>query len=316
MSQPKVSIIVPVYNASRYLDRCFQSILSQSYKNIEVIMVNDGSTDNSGEIIDNIALSYPNVITIHQENQGPAAARCAGVLKASGDYVMFLDSDDSLPHDAVENMVTTSLRDNLDAFYGLFNRIIDDKKLPVASRAHEGVINGDELLQNVLDPNFTYHAAVCFSKRELWDADMFCKERDLPSEDILTNVKLAIKCNRVGLYNKPIYNYHYVGTSLTMTGRYFKQIYFKNFFNKLKIVLKEYGKEELAKDQVHMLEIFSFGFLIESIDTSDEWYKQIMAYDVGGYPRKIRVLHILLQWPWLLHLCVNGNRWLKRKMVK
>ena len=156
MYQPKVSIIIPVYNASLYLDRCRQSVISQTYKNLEVIFVNDGSTDNSGEIIDEIAASSPNVLALHQENQGPAIARRTGVLKASGDYVMFLDSDDSLPHDSVEYMVNTSLGENLDAFYGLFNRVIDGNVKTIAPRDFEGVIGGDDMLENVLDPTFMY----------------------------------------------------------------------------------------------------------------------------------------------------------------
>lgn len=311
MSQPKVSIIVPVYNSGQYLERCLNSVQSQSYKNIETIFVDDGSTDNSGEVIDEIAASSPNVIALHQENQGPAAARRTGVLKSSGDYVTFLDSDDTMPHDAIEYMVTTSLRENLDAFYGTFNRVIGDKVFPMTPRDFEGVVSRDEMLINSIDPNFMYHAAVCFSKREFWDADMFCSDRNLPSEDVITNVKLVVKCNRIGVYNKAIYNYHLVGTSLTSTGKYFNQECFKNFFNQLKSTLKEHGKEDLIKDYVRMKEIVSFGFMIKDIDTSDDWYKEVMAYDVSRYSLKIKVLHLLLRWPCLLKALVGANRWVK-----
>lgn len=315
MSQPKVSIIIPVFNAVQFLDRCIQSVRNQTYKNIEVILVDDGSTDNSGAVIDEFDASFPNIIALHQENQGPAAARRNGVLHASGDYVMFLDSDDSLPLDAVEYMVSTSLRDNLDVFYGLLNRVIEDKTITFPQRDTEGIVNGDKMILNILDPNFVYHAAECFSKRQFWDADMFCNDRNLPSEDILTNIKLVIKCDRIGVYNKPVYNYHLVGTSLTMTGRYFGQEYFRNFFNQLNAILKENGKEKLAKDHVHMLEIHTFGFYIKKI-IKDYWYKRIMAYDVSRYPSKIKVLHMLLHCPWLLHACVKSNRLIKRVMGK
>ena len=311
MSQPKVSIIVPVYNAAKYVGRCLESIKSQTYKNIEVIFVNDGSADNSGEIIEEFASSSPNVMALHQENQGPAAARRNGVLHATGDYVMFLDSDDSLPDDAVEYMVTTSLRDDLDAFYGLLNRVIGGKTLALPSRDYERVMGSEEMILNILDPNFVYHAAECFSKRSFWDADMFCNNRNLPSEDILTNLLLVIKCKRIGVYNKPVYNYHLVDTSLTMTGKYFGQECFRNFFDQLSSILKDNGLEDFAQDQVRILEIHTFGFYITEIK-QDEWYKRILAYDVSRYPRKIKVLHVLLRCPWLLHLCVKGNRWFKR----
>lgn len=311
MSLSKVSIIVPVYNAEPYVDRCLQSIKSQTYNNLEVIMVDDGSTDNSGELIDEIAASSHNVIALHQANQGPAAARHAGVMKAAGDYVMFLDSDDTLPHDAVEFMVTTSRRENLDAFYGMLYRIINDKTLTLPPRDFEGVVGSDEMLRNILDPTFVYHAAICFSRRELWDDDMFCKERNLPSEDILTNIKLALKCHRIGLYNKPVYNYHLVSTSLTMTGRYFSQEHFKNFFNELEVILQENGKAQLLRDDVRIMEIHTFGFYITKI-VKDEWYHEIMSYDVHDYPRKIKTLHRLLRYPALLKTLVATNRWLKK----
>ena len=316
MSQPKVSIVVPVYNSGQYVERCLNSVLNQTHKHTETIFVDDGSTDNSGKIIDEVAASTPGVIALHQENKGPAAARRTGFLKSTGDYIMFLDSDDTLPNDAIEYMVSTSLRENLDAFYGTFNRVIDDKVIAMPPRDFEGVVNRDEMLKNSIDPNFLYHAAVCFSRRELWDAEMFCDDRNLPSEDVITNVNLVIRCSRIGIYNKAIYNYHLIDTSLTMTGKYYNQECFKNFFNQLKTVLKDNGKEELTKDCVRMKEITSFAFMIKDIDKGDDWYKQVLDYNVKNYPRKIKVLHSLLHVPMLLHWCVNGNRWLKKTFNK
>lgn len=312
MSQAKVSIIVPVYNTAKYIDRCYNSINSQSYPSIEVIMVNDGSTDNSGEIIEDIASRAQHVVTVHQANQGLSGARRSGVLKATGDYVMFLDSDDTLPHDAIEYMVKTCEENNLDAFYGGHNRIVDGRVVVSAPRGFEGVVSGEEMLLNVLNPAFVFIGGMCFSRRRFWDADMFCKDRELPSEDMISNVRLAIKCNRIGVFDKPVYDYYLVSTSLTMTGRYYKQPYFKNLYNQLKGFLKESGKEDLTFDNVRMMEIYTFGFLLNEIDTTDDWYKQVLAYDVSRYPSKIKVLHLLMRWPWLLHQCVKGNRWMKK----
>jgi glycosyltransferase involved in cell wall biosynthesis len=89
-----VSLIVPIYNTKRYLDRCLQSIIKQDYTNIEIILVNDGSTDNPEEIISNYINKYKNVMYIYQNNKGVGAARNAGIAKASGNYISFVDSDD------------------------------------------------------------------------------------------------------------------------------------------------------------------------------------------------------------------------------
>jgi glycosyltransferase involved in cell wall biosynthesis len=106
-----VSIIVPVCNTVEYIEECIQSILSQSYKNIELILVNDGSTDGSGDICREYE-HYPNVKYFEQENSGATAARKRGVDEASGEWIMFVDSDDLLHKDAVSFLL--SLSDNVD----------------------------------------------------------------------------------------------------------------------------------------------------------------------------------------------------------
>ena len=89
-------MIVAVYNAARYLERCVNSICLQTYKNLEIILVNDGSTDNSGEICDDFAKNDKRVLVIHQSNKGVSAARNIGINRAHGEYMMFVDADDFL----------------------------------------------------------------------------------------------------------------------------------------------------------------------------------------------------------------------------
>jgi glycosyltransferase involved in cell wall biosynthesis len=310
MSQAKVSIIVPVYNAEKYLERCYNSINSQSYPNIEVIMVNDGSTDESAAIVDELT-SNRGVIGVHQANQGSAAARCAGFLRSTGDYVLFLDSDDTLEPEAIEFLVEKMESQQLDAVYCGFNRVVDGVTHPVASRGYEGTLSGEKMLKLLLDPEFLYIACMCFSRRELWNKEMFVVKREMPSEDILTNIRLVLKCNRVGVYDKRLYNYYQVSTSLTMTGRYFKQALWRKYFSELETTLNEKIHDNRFDDAIKINEIHTFSFYINKI-VKDDWYKQVISYEVRQYPRKIRVLHALLHSPSLLHMCVKGNRWMKR----
>ena len=102
----KISIIVPVYNTSPYLEKCLDSLVNQTYKNIEIICVNDGSTDNSAEILHRYSEIYSNVIAIDQENQGVSAARNNALDKADGDYLMFVDSDDWVDQRICEKLLT------------------------------------------------------------------------------------------------------------------------------------------------------------------------------------------------------------------
>lgn len=103
---PCVSIIVPVYNVENYIGKCISSIIEQTYKNIEIIAINDGSKDNSGQILDNIAKTENRLKIIHKENAGVSAARNIGIDVAMGDYIIFVDGDDYLALDFVEYMMS------------------------------------------------------------------------------------------------------------------------------------------------------------------------------------------------------------------
>ena len=102
--QPLVTIIIPVYKAEHFLNECVDSILAQSYENLEVILVDDGSPDNCGVICDRYADSDKRVRVVHQPNKGVAAARNAGLPLAKGEYLFFVDSDDYIAKDYVEKM--------------------------------------------------------------------------------------------------------------------------------------------------------------------------------------------------------------------
>ena len=101
----KVSIIVPIYNTEKYLKACLDSILGQTYKNLEIILVDDGSADSSGQIIDNYAKKDHRIKVIHQKNQGQSAARNNGLKEATGDYIGFIDSDDKIDPTFVEKLL-------------------------------------------------------------------------------------------------------------------------------------------------------------------------------------------------------------------
>ena len=108
----KVSIIIPVYNVEKYLDKCLKSVLNQTYKNIEIIVINDGSTDNSLKICKKY--KDKRIVLIDKENGGVSSARNKGLELASGKYITFVDSDDWLELDAIENMVSFIEKENVD----------------------------------------------------------------------------------------------------------------------------------------------------------------------------------------------------------
>ncbi|HNS33024.1 MAG TPA: glycosyltransferase family 2 protein, partial [bacterium] len=115
MKKPLVSIIVPVYNAEKYIEKCSESLLGQSYKNLEIILVDDGSTDASGRMCDGYARKDSRVRVIHKDNGGVSDARNSGMHKVTGKYLCFLDSDDYLEAETIENAVKIAERENVDA---------------------------------------------------------------------------------------------------------------------------------------------------------------------------------------------------------
>lgn len=115
---PKISTIIPVYNVEQYIEQAIDSVLNQTLNDIEIILVDDGSTDNSGLILDEYAEKYPNCHVYHQENQGQAVARNNALKHATGEYITFLDADDYIPLDAYEKLYNTITQEGTDLIVG------------------------------------------------------------------------------------------------------------------------------------------------------------------------------------------------------
>ena len=109
-----LSVIVPVYNVNNYLERCINSILEQNYQNMEIILVDDGSTDGSSIICDNYSKRYENIKVIHKQNGGLSSARNTGIDNCSGRYISFIDSDDWIDKEMFSEMIAQLEADNSD----------------------------------------------------------------------------------------------------------------------------------------------------------------------------------------------------------
>lgn len=123
MQNPIVSIVIPVYKTEEFLEKCVESVLNQSYANLEIILVDDESPDKSPEICDRLSREHANISVIHKKNQGLGMARNSGMEKASGKYILFLDSDDKLDGEhAVELLVRKAQEKDADITVGSFRR--------------------------------------------------------------------------------------------------------------------------------------------------------------------------------------------------
>lgn len=186
-----ISVIVPIYNAERYIKECIESVISQTYKNWELILVNDGSTDNSGALCDNISMIDTRIKVIHQENQGVTKARYNGFSASNGEYIYFVDADDTLRSNALEYMLAL-FQDDIDI-------VVSDYKCNV-------ILNRLEyakllLKHDLLAVFMKMYRRSCLNEYVFETPEYFrCGEDFLMQLRILKNIKGKILCSTVSTY--------------------------------------------------------------------------------------------------------------------
>lgn len=230
--QPLVSVIVPVYNVERYLDRCLESIVKQTYGYIELILVDDGSTDSSGQICDEWAKKDSRIQVIHKNNAGLGLARNTGMKKSAGEFLVFVDSDDYIDKSMIQRLYDALIGYKAQVVYCSYNRVKDSGKIQAMHQAKE-VTSGKQALLGIIGSN--KESAMDFDRRmSVWGAIYsnkiiansgiaFVSEREYPSEDLIFDIKLLPMCNKVVFLNYCGYNYCQNEHSLTQ--KYIKERY-------------------------------------------------------------------------------------------
>lgn len=215
----KVSIIIPVYNVERYLARCIDSCINQTYNNVEIICVNDGSTDGSLNILEHYKILDSRIQIINKENGGLSSARNAGVAASVGDYILFVDSDDFISCDAVEHIVRNAERNSSDVvifdyFYAHVDRSMR-KILTIIEWNDKRYENKSFNLSNVDKSAYLLIpvAAWCkFYRTEYLKENNITFFEGVIFEDVDYNAKVLSKAERITYVNEPLYHY-YVGRS-------------------------------------------------------------------------------------------------------
>lgn len=161
MSESLISVIIPIYNVEKYLDRCLKSIISQSYKNIEIILIDDGSKDASSKICDDYAKSDNRIRVIHKKNEGVAIARNLGIKKATGKYITFIDADDYVEKDYVK-ILYELCRDHDVSIVGTIDE--NDEQVVISkSKSMIKIANGKEAIKEMLVTN-RFFGWTCWNK--------------------------------------------------------------------------------------------------------------------------------------------------------
>lgn len=207
-----VSVIIPVYKTEKYLPACVESVLHQSYPNLEIIMVNDGSPDNAPAMCDSLAEQYENIRVVHKENGGPSSARNAGTAFAKGTFILYLDSDDTLSENAIQDMVEIAVRESSDA-------VLPDRYYRTEEETGKSVLryhfpencrlkNPVEFaLQVLLGMGRASRASAVLYRRSVLQENQILFPLGLISEDVFFNLQFLCKAKKLSFIESPTLNY-------------------------------------------------------------------------------------------------------------
>lgn len=212
MNNPLISVIIPVYNAAPYLRRCLDSVRQQSYTNIEIIVVDDGSKDESGKICDEYAQSDSRIQIIHQENAGVSTARNKGLDEAKGNWICFVDSDDYVSNDYVKEMVNVSIETDIV----LMNCFLE-KKFPVGTYCGKQIVDA-YLSKDVAASSMPF--CKLFKRDIILRNNIRFDENIHMGEDALFLLKYLQYCNTISL-TECIGSYIYSQTAGSLSSKYY-----------------------------------------------------------------------------------------------
>lgn len=245
---PKVSIVVPVYNVEQYFDRCIQSLLSQTIREVEIILVDDGSPDNCGALCDEYARQDSRISVVHKQNAGLGMACNSGLEVATGKYVAFCDSDDWVDRDMYRRMYEEAESHAADVIYTGLKRVRGNGDILgyMNHPQNREEIEGDGISPFMMDfiasapkesadHNIQVSAKVALYRRETLEVNhiRFVSEREFPSEDLIFNIQVLCKANKVVVLPVYFYNYFVNDNSITTT---FKPNHYKRLLETAKLI--------------------------------------------------------------------------------
>lgn len=291
MSQIKVSVIIPVYNTEKYLVKCLVSVLNQSLREIEIICINDCSTDNSDEIINKFQKQDSRIIyKKNNNNKGLSISRNIGIECARGKYIFFLDSDDYIKENTLEELYYKAYEYNLDILYFGFNEIqINGEKVKRKGEDFfPDIIEGKDFFCNSMEKNNSY----LMSWTAIYDRNFIKKnnimfEKEIIFEDDLFYVKALMTATRVSSVNDCYYGYMRRDNSITKSTNNIQ----KKIWSLCKIIVKTY--EYLENDYDDRVNISLDKFIRLESKALINYYKRIDCFDMSDV-KKHRADYIML----------------------
>lgn len=211
-----ITVIVPVYNVELYLKRCLESIINQTYKNLEIILINDGSTDSSGIICDDFKNKDSRIKVVHQENRGQSVARNAGLRIAKGAYISFIDSDDWIELEMFDKLISLMISNDLEIIECDIIPSNEDKE-SIKMPSDLVIENVSECLVRVIEKE---KFSVCrrIYKNELLEGISFIPDKLY--EDLFYTIEVLRRIEKIGYFKYPFYIYYRERSDSTMRSSY------------------------------------------------------------------------------------------------
>ena len=288
---PFFSLILPIYNVAPYLERCIGSILQQDFKDYEIILVDDGSSDESPQICDAYVEKYPNIRVIHKENGGLSSARNAGLEIAAGEYVWWIDSDDWIENEALSEVYRVICDNRPDIVKFNYNRVTS-KQQPVLVMAEAGLHAGTEKIAKLLHKALYSTGAYSLSAwGHIYSRDFlnrlnirFVSERKICSEDYLFNLSVLPHASAVYVLPALLYNYELRQGSLST--RYKKNL-FEQYEELYRLLVETYQCTGILNQHQHGISFFYVWHLIRGTCMSEE-YRIFQGHSLDDGRRKVK----------------------------
>ncbi len=271
----KVSIVVPIYNVAKYLDKLITSIINQSYPHIEIILVDDGSPDSSGLICDNYAKQDSRIIVIHKKNAGGCEARNTGLDIATGEYIMFIDGDDWISTDCVEYLLNIAILTNSDMALSDANFTTRDQQQ--IKHDNIGIWTSEQAISSILYPRFSVG---CWNK--IYKLSLIKKHHirfDVPwsGEGMYFATMAANFSNQVGYGHRKVYHYRMNNKNSAMTN-YNVQIGINALYNIKNIKKKLTIRTPKVMHSVHWHIWKNYNFLLRLIISTQSIKKNLELF--------------------------------------
>lgn len=205
--KPLISIIIPIYNVENYIGKCLESVIKQTYKNIEIILIDDGSNDNSKKICDEYSKKDSRIIVIHKDNEGVSIARNTGLSIAKGEYIGFLDADDYIEYDMYDFLLNSLIKNNADIASCSYNKVFEDKVEKGIGFDKNLILNNSEAIKYTINKDVLFPSVwLKLFKKECIKNIKFESTIKI-SEDYLFCFNAVCNCNKYIHLGQAKYNY-------------------------------------------------------------------------------------------------------------